>query len=175
MPTPEGTRVTVCTVDEEYVTAFARGVAEQGPHEYNYDDGSLVWPTCIALDSQDTVYIADEWLNRISMFSKDGEYLGKWEERSGTGDGEMDRPSGMVFDADDNLYVVDSGNHRVQKFTKDGKFISNFGTFGTGDGEFNMPWGIGARKCDARVRPRWQLHVAHVRRARLREQCLRGR
>ena len=27
---PEGTRITVCTVDEEYVTAFARGVPAQG-------------------------------------------------------------------------------------------------------------------------------------------------
>ena len=68
--------------------------------------------------------------------------MGKWEERSGTGDGELDRPSGMVFDADDNLYIVDSNNNRVQKFTKDGKFLAKFGTAGSGDGEFNMPWGI---------------------------------
>src|SRR6476659_724730 len=27
---PEGTRITVCTVDEEYVTTFARGVPAQG-------------------------------------------------------------------------------------------------------------------------------------------------
>ena len=139
---PEGTRITVCTTDEEYISAFARGVAQQGPHEYNFDDGSLVWPTCIALDSKENVFVSDEWLNRISEFSKDGEYLGKWEERSGTGDGELDRPSGMVFDADDNLYIVDSNNNRVQKFTKDGKFLAKFGTAGSGDGEFNMPWGI---------------------------------
>jgi DNA-binding beta-propeller fold protein YncE len=139
---PEGTRITVCTTDEEYISAFARGVAQQGPHEYNFGDGSLVWPTCIALDSKENVFVSDEWLNRISEFSKDGEYLGKWEERSGTGDGELDRPSGMVFDADDNLYIVDSNNNRVQKFTKDGKFLAKFGTAGSGDGEFNMPWGI---------------------------------
>lgn len=139
---PEGTRVTVCTTDEEFISTFARGVAQQGPHEYNFDDGSLVWPTCIALDSEENLFISDEWLNRISSFSKDGDYLGKWEERPGTGDGELDRPSGMAFDADENLYIVDSGNNRVQKFTKDGKFLSKFGTAGTGDGEFDMPWGI---------------------------------
>ena len=139
---PEGTRVTVCTTDEEIISTFARGVAQQGPHEYNFEDGSLVWPTCIALDSQENLYIPDEWLNRISQFSKDGEYLGKWEERPGAGDGELDRPSGMVFDTDENLYIVDSGNNRVQKFTKDGKFLSKWGTAGDGDGEFNMPWGI---------------------------------
>jgi len=139
---PEGVRVTVCTTDEEYVSTFARGINYQGPHEFNMEDGSLVWPTCIALDSQENLFISDEWLNRISSFSKDGDYLSKWEERSGTGDGELDRPSGMAFDADDNLYIVDSGNNRVQKFSKDGKFLLKFGTAGSGDGEFDMPWGI---------------------------------
>jgi DNA-binding beta-propeller fold protein YncE len=139
---PEGTRIAVCTVDEEYVNVFARGVPQQGPHEYNFEDGSLVWPTCVAIDSQQNVYVCDEWLNRISIFSKEGEFLGKWEEREGAGDGEVNRPSGMAFDADDNLFIVDSLNHRVQKFTKDGKFLSKWGSEGSGDGEFNMPWGI---------------------------------
>ena len=139
---PEGTRITVCTTDEEYVNAFARGVPQQGPHEYNFEDGSLVWPTCVAIAGNGDVFIADEWLNRISIFSRDGEYLGKWEERTGSGDGEFSHPSGIAFDADDNAYVVDSHNHRVQKFTRDGQYLSQFGSFGDGDGEFNMPWGI---------------------------------
>ena len=139
---PEGVRVAVCTTNEEYITAFAQGAPREGPHGYNFDDGSLVWPTCIALDSQQTVYISDEWLNRIAVFTKDGEYIGKWEERSGTGDGELDRPSGMAFDAEDNLFIVDSGNNRVQKFTKDGTFLSKWGTAGSGEGQLDLPWGI---------------------------------
>ncbi len=139
---PEGVRVVVCTTDEEYISVFARGIDYQGPHAHNMDDGSLVWPTSIALDSQENLFISDEWLNRISSFSKDGDFLGKWEERTGSGDGELDRPSGMAFDADENLYIVDSGNHRVQKFNKDGKYLAQFGTYGSGDGQFNMPWGI---------------------------------
>lgn len=136
------TRITVCTVGEEYVNAFARGYPQQGMHVFNEDDGSLVWPTAVAIDSEENVYVADEWLNRISIFSKDGDYIGKWQERPGSGDGETDRPSGIAFDKDDNLYLVDSMNHRVQKFTKDGKFLAKWGTFGSGDGEFNMLWGI---------------------------------
>jgi len=139
---PEGTRITVCTIDEEFVNIFARGVAQQGPHEFNLDDGSLAWPTCIAISQNGDLYVSDEWLNRITIFNSDGEYIGKWEERQGTGEGELDRPSGLIFDQDDNLLVVDSGNHRVQKFSKDGKFINKFGTEGSGPGELNMPWGI---------------------------------
>jgi DNA-binding beta-propeller fold protein YncE len=139
---PEGTRITVCTVDEEYVTSFARGVPAQGPHEFSFEDGSLVWPTAIAFDRDWNVYVTDEWLNRISIFTKDGDYIGKWEERPGSGDGELNRPSGLAFDADDNVYIADGGNNRIQKFTKDGRFLAKWGTAGRGPGEFNMPWGI---------------------------------
>jgi DNA-binding beta-propeller fold protein YncE len=140
---PEGTRITVLTVDdEEYVTAFARGVAAQGPHEFNFDDGSLVWPTALAFDRAGNVYVTDEWTNRVSTFSKDGEYISKWQERPGSGDGELNRPSGIAFNADDNAYVVDSGNNRIQKFTKDGRFLAKWGSAGSGPGQFNMPWGI---------------------------------
>ena len=48
----------------------------------------------------------------------------------------------MVFDADDNMIMVDSQNNRIQKLTKNGEFISSFGTRGSGNGEFNLPWGI---------------------------------
>jgi DNA-binding beta-propeller fold protein YncE len=139
---PEGTRVTICTTEEEYITSFAQGALLERSNEHDFDDGSLVWPTCIAIDSQQTVYISDEWLNRISMFTKDGEYVGKWEERPGTGDGELDRPSGMAFDTKDNLYIVDSGNNRIQKFSRDGTFLAKWGTGGSGLGQLNMPWGI---------------------------------
>jgi len=139
---PEGTRITVCTVDEEYITAFARGVPAQGPHEFSFDDGSMVWPTAIAFDRDWNVYVSDEWLHRISIFTKDGDYVSKWAERPGSGDGELNRPSGLVFDAQNNVYIVDSGNNRIQKFTKDGKFLAKWGSEGSGPGQFDTPWGI---------------------------------
>jgi DNA-binding beta-propeller fold protein YncE len=104
-------------------------------------DGSFMWPTSVTLDKAGNAYVADEWLNRISVFNKDGECVRKWGTL-GDGDGEINRPSGLAFDAEDNLYLVDSVNHRVQKFTKDGKFISKWGQNGSGDGEFSYPWGI---------------------------------
>ena len=128
-------------MDEDYIGEFARGVHTAGVTDIVTEDGSLIWPTSVALDQTGNVYVADEWLNRISIFTKDGEWVGKWGT-AGTGDGEIKSPSGMVFDADDNLLLVDSQNDRVQKFTKDGKFISSFGNQGSGDGEFNLPWGI---------------------------------
>ena len=137
----EGKRITICTVGEDYVGEFARGVSVPGEWQVSGPDGSLIWPTSIAIDSGGNVYVADEWLNRISIFTSDGEWKGKWGT-PGSGDGEISGPSGLSFDKDDNLYVVDSLNNRVEKFTRDGVFLSKWGKPGGGDGEFHMPWGI---------------------------------
>ena len=138
---PGNKRVTICTVGEELIAEFARGVTSFAPAEASAADGSLIWPASIALDKARNVYISDEWLNRISIFTRDGEWIGKWG-MPGEKDGEINRPSGIAFDKDDNLYLVDCLNNRIQKFTKGGKFLAKWGRLGSGDGEFNMPWGI---------------------------------
>ena len=104
-------------------------------------DGSCLWPANIIADHEDNLYVSDEAVHQIAMFSKDGKFLGKWGEK-GDGDGQLNRPSGIAFDAEENIYVVDTLNHRVQKFTKDGLFLAKWGAFGSGEGQFNMPWGI---------------------------------
>ena len=80
-------RVTVFTVDEEWVTDFGRKVPPEDA-DASAPDGSFMWPTSIALDSQSNAYVADEWLNRISMFTKDGDWMGKWG-KPGDADGEI--------------------------------------------------------------------------------------
>ena len=135
-------RVTMCTVGEDYIGQFGRHVSFGMTPEADIEaDGCVVWPTCLAIDSGGNVYVSDEALNRVSVFSKDGDWISKWGT-PGDGDGEINRPSGIAFDRDDNLFLVDALNHRVQKFTVDGKFLGNWGCAGSGDGEFNMPWGI---------------------------------
>ena len=128
----QSTRVTMLTIDEDYIGEFSKG---------GEGDGDLVWPSSIALDNDQNVYVSDDALNRISIFDKDGEFLGKWGE-PGSSDGQISKPSGIRFDKDDDLLIVDAGNHRIQKFTKDGKFLAKWGEAGTEDGQFNLPWGL---------------------------------
>jgi len=40
------------------------------------------------------------------------------------------------------ILVADSGNHRVQAFDSLGNFLSEFGAYGSGDGQFNDPQGL---------------------------------
>jgi sugar lactone lactonase YvrE len=42
------------------------------------------------------------------------------------------------------ILVADSGNHRVQAFDDLGNFISEYGSYGSGDGQFNNPQGLAA-------------------------------
>ena len=118
--------------EEELVTEFS---------SYGEGPGKVIWPAGLAVDSQGNVYVTDEWMNRISVFDRDGAFLTCWGT-SGTGAAEFDGPSGIVIDPNDDLYVVDTRNHRVQKLTKDGAHLDTWGGFGAGDGQFDSPWGI---------------------------------
>ncbi len=124
--------VKICSVDEEFFGDF--GCYGSGP-------GQWVWPAGIAADSQQRLYVSDEWNQRITVFDKQGNLLDEWGE-AGAAEGQLNRPSGLAFDAEENLLVVDAYNHRIQKFTKDGKFLSCWGSYGTGPAQFNLPWGV---------------------------------
>jgi DNA-binding beta-propeller fold protein YncE len=100
-----------------------------------------LWLNSVALDKQGNAYVSDDWLNRISVFDADGNFLRVWGTH-GSAPGQLDGPAGLACDRDDNLYVVDSRNHRIQVFTKDGQYLASCGKYGSGPGEFNMPWGI---------------------------------
>ena len=135
--TTAGARVSVLTVgkmpgDEVFLSEFS---------SYGDGDGQLIWPGGIAINSGGTVYVTDEWLNRVSAFDKDGNLVSVWGT-SGDGEGEFAGPAGIAIDREDNLYIADSRNHRVHKLTREGKFLAKWGRLGEGDGEFNSPWGI---------------------------------
>ena len=125
-------RVSMCTVDEEFLGEFGTG---------GTGTGEFWWPSSLAFDSHDRLYVADEALNRITVFSITGDVLSTWGE-AGAAPGQINRPSYIACDGDDNLLIADSGNHRIQKFTTTGQFIETWGEFGVGDGQFNTPWGI---------------------------------
>ncbi len=133
-------RVTVFTVDEELIREFGQKIPPEAA-DASAPAGTFMWPTALAIDSEGSTFVADEWLQRITSFDQAGQCLGQWGT-TGSGDGEFNRPSGLAFDRDDNLYLVDSANHRVQKFTRDGRFLGKFGSEGSGAGQFSYPWGI---------------------------------
>jgi streptogramin lyase len=51
---------------------------------------------------------------------------------------------GIGVDSSGNVYVSDDGDHRIQKFTSTGTFLTQWGSYGTEDGQFDGPQGIAA-------------------------------
>jgi DNA-binding beta-propeller fold protein YncE len=87
------------------------------------------------------LYVTDEWLNRVTVFDRDGNYLRHWDD-TGDAAGQLNGPSGIDVDSHGDLFIVDSLNHRVQKFTVGGEYLAGWGGLGDGPSEFNTPWGL---------------------------------
>ncbi len=47
-------------------------------------------------------------------------------------------PSRLALDSQGNLYAVDAGNDRILKYDRDGKFLTQWGSHGNGDSQFNF-------------------------------------
>ena len=114
------------------------GVYGTGNSEFRYPSG-------IAVDGSGNVYVADTSNNRVEKFTSNGTYVSQFGSQ-GTAGGEFNGPYGIAVDGSGNIYVTDKGNDRVEKFLDDGTgtfpFQCQFGSYGTGDGQFNQPLGI---------------------------------
>jgi len=112
---------------------------------YGTGEGQFNEPIGVAVDSSGNVYVADFGNHRIQKFTSTGTFEAKWGTQ-GTGDGQFFYPNGVAVDSSGNVYVADgytiTGNNRIQKFTSTGTFEAKWGTYGTGDGQFNGVSGV---------------------------------
>ena len=95
------------------------------------------YPSGVAVDKDDNIYVSDMHNCSLFKFSKEGK-LGKVTGQIGTKPGEFSGPS-FIKVINDKLYVCDRGNDRVQILDANLKYVNNFGCHGDGDGQFNWP------------------------------------
>ncbi len=116
---------------------------------YGSGNSQFAIPGYIAVNSSGDVYVHDARNNRIQKFNSSGQYILQWGTQ-GSANGQFQVPNfalgdslgGIAIDMTGNVYVVDTGNNRVEKFDSQGNYITQWGTLGANNGQFNGPGGI---------------------------------
>ena len=60
----------------------------------------------------------------------------------GYGDDQYKWPNAVAVDTNNNMYIVDKNNFRILKYDSEGNFVTKWGSEGTGNGEFQTPYGV---------------------------------
>ncbi|HEV8195534.1 MAG TPA: peptidyl-alpha-hydroxyglycine alpha-amidating lyase family protein [Gemmatimonadales bacterium] len=107
--------------------------------------GTFAMPHGITIDASDHVWLTDVALHQVYKYSHDGKLLLAVGVRGVPGEDTVhfNRPSGVVAAPDGSFFVSDGyGNNRVMAFAPDGRFLFQWGTKGSGPGQFDLPHGI---------------------------------
>jgi hypothetical protein len=104
--------------------------------------GQLNQPWAIAVDASGNVYVSDAG-DRIMVYTSTGTFQYSFGS-PGTGNGQFSEPEGIAVDNLGNIFVTDfilfGGTvERVQKFTTSGTYLTQWGSWGTGPGQFVEP------------------------------------
>jgi iron(III) transport system ATP-binding protein len=99
-------------------------------------------PEGIVWLKDDRIVVCDTHYHRVMWFDQSGRVL-KTVGQRGFGRAEFVFPVGIAVDPKENLYVCEYGGHdRIQVFSRDGEWIREFGSAGTGPGQFQRPSGL---------------------------------
>lgn len=103
---------------------------------------TFAMPHGLTVDAYDCVWLTDVALQQVYKFSYDGQPLLTLGERgvAGVDDYHFNRPTAVAVAADRSFYVSDGYlNTRIMKFTPEGRFLFQWGTKGSGRGQFDLP------------------------------------
>jgi DNA-binding beta-propeller fold protein YncE len=112
---------------------------------YGTGNGQFEEPEGVAVDSSGNVYVADLSNYRIEKFNSTGGYLTQWV-CNGSGYehiyGHYSCTCGIAVDSLGNVYVDNPHNSLIQKFNSNGGCLTQWGSLGTGNGQFNGSIGV---------------------------------
>jgi len=119
---------------------------------YSAKSLGLNHPAFLAIGPENGDLYVTDLSQRVTVISPAGRVLRRWGG-PGSGPGQFrfvpsdptvptDVHASLAISPRGDVYVSDGGNARVQVFTPDGRFIRQFGSFGSGKGEFMGLWDL---------------------------------
>lgn len=136
VPIPD---VTTANNDPQFSLAWGKLGAAEG--EFNF-------PIGITIDSTGEVLVTDFYNGRVQRFSPEGTFLASFAVAP--------FPGGITIDDQGSIYVTHAGippskydkpreRDKIAVYSPTGQLLREWGKFGTGDGQFDMPGGIAIR------------------------------
>ncbi len=104
------------------------------------DAGEFRGPRAIVAARDGYVYVADR-ASHISKWSKDGKFVKQWLSPV-SNNGRFEGPEGITDLANGDIAVTNTHASRVLIYSPDGQLKSQFGSYGTGKGQFLLVTGI---------------------------------
>ncbi len=132
--------------------------------------GQFDGPVGVAVQGPE-VFVTDAHNHRLEVFDRNGTFLRTWGS-FGSEDGQFLFTAGVTVQSNE-VYVVDYNDQnyptslgdRVEVFDRNGTFLRTFGSFGSGDGQFNGPFGVAVEGSEVfvvdRFNNRVQVFVRH--------------
>ncbi len=148
--------------------ATAAQILEFGPdgryiREIGHNLYAWSFAHAIRVDKDDNLWAIDKGSDMVIKFNPEGRVVmvfGRKKEASDEGaepwkrlppgtkprpavDGQFRQPTDVTWDPQGDIFISDGYvNSRVAKFDKNGDWVKQWGSFGTGQGEFNTPHSI---------------------------------
>jgi DNA-binding beta-propeller fold protein YncE len=141
----------VATDANDNVFVFHRGKRpvlvfdRSGKFLRSWGDGHVKMAHGLRIDREGNVWVTDIGNHQVMKFTPEGKLLLSLGRKGEPGNGpdQFARPTDVAVTPNGDFYVSDGyDNTRVLKFSKDGKLLKQWGTKGTGDGQFNLPHAV---------------------------------
>ena len=104
-----------------------------------YGGKEFQWPYNITTTTNDDLVMVDYSNSDVIVFDKDMKLIRTFGQ--GSGDSKLRHPAGVAV-GHNVIAVSELNHHMVKKFTLQGDYLSKFGSYGSGDGQFNNPQGL---------------------------------
>ena len=123
----------VSEIDYKSKTQSIISVCDKGT-----DNEQLNYPWCVTVNhNTGNIYVADTYNHCVKVFDKTAKYLLKFGD--GKGKGKMSFPRRLLIRGN-RVFV--SHSNCILVYELDGKFVSRIGSEGSGELQFNSPWGL---------------------------------